>query len=156
HKESTDLMSDANGHWHYCTECSEKLDYEAHTSDGGRVTKQATSYCEGEITYSCTVCGKVLKTEIIPMRIDPVVMGAFANSYIYSYDSDMNKITMNKTRKPGVITVDLGKKYAGKTVTLYEGKNSTEVKVTEGVLDANGKLTFTVDSGKNYTLVVGD
>ena len=76
------------------------------------------------------------------------------NSYIYSYDSDMNKITVNRTRKQGVITVDLGREYAGKTVTLYEGKNSTEVKVTEGVLDENGKLTFSVDSGKNYTLVV--
>ncbi|MGN0691963.1 MAG: hypothetical protein ACI4K7_06420, partial [Oscillospiraceae bacterium] len=76
------------------------------------------------------------------------------NSYIYSYDSDMNRIAVSRTKKQGVITVSLGKEYAGKTVTLYEGKKSTKVKVTEGTLDKNGKLTFEVDDGKNYTLIV--
>ncbi|MDD7430014.1 MAG: hypothetical protein PUK49_09625 [Oscillospiraceae bacterium] len=78
------------------------------------------------------------------------------NSYIYSYDSDMNYITVNRTRKQGTINVDLGKEYAGKSFVIYEGKKSTKVKVTEGVLDADGKITLDVSDGKNYTLVVED
>ena len=33
-------------------------------------------------------------------------------------------------------------------------KNSTKVKVTEGVLDENGAYSFKADEGKNYTLVI--
>ncbi|MGN0696558.1 MAG: hypothetical protein ACI4J5_07345 [Oscillospiraceae bacterium] len=78
------------------------------------------------------------------------------NSYIYSYDSDMDYITVNRTRKQGTINVDLGKKYAGRSFVIYEGKKSTKVKVTEGVLDANGKITLDTEDGMNYTLVVED
>lgn len=78
------------------------------------------------------------------------------SSYIYSYDSDMNNITVNRTRKQGTVNVNLGKKYAGKSFVIYEGKKSTKVKVTEGVLDANGRITLDVSDGKNYTLVVED
>ncbi|MCM1579188.1 MAG: hypothetical protein NC078_10360, partial [Ruminococcus sp.] len=79
--------------------------------------------------------------------------------YIYSYDSSMNHITTNSVRGKVVapengVTVKLGKKYAGKTVTLYNGKKSTSSKVDEAVLDSNGQATFTVKSGKNYTCVV--
>ncbi|MCI5751892.1 MAG: hypothetical protein MR038_05325 [Oscillospiraceae bacterium] len=76
------------------------------------------------------------------------------NSYIYSYDSGMNYITVNKTRKQGTITVDLGSEYAGKSFVIYEGKKSTKVKVSEGTLDKNGKFTLEVEDGKNYTLVI--
>lgn len=39
----------------------------AHTSDGGKVTTPATETTTGVMTYSCTVCGTVLKTETIPV-----------------------------------------------------------------------------------------
>lgn len=78
------------------------------------------------------------------------------NSYIYSYDSGMNYITVNKTRKQGTITVNLGKEYAGKSFVIYEGKKSTKVIFTDGTLDKNGKFTLEVEDGKNYTLVVED
>ena len=81
---------------------------------------------------------------------------AWRQSYVYSYDSDMNKIRVNSTRKQGIITVNLGKEYAGKSFTIYEGKKSTKVKVTDGVLDAKGRFTFEVPDGKNYTLIVED
>ncbi|MCI7766579.1 MAG: hypothetical protein MSJ26_01165, partial [Oscillospiraceae bacterium] len=81
---------------------------------------------------------------------------AWRQSYVYSYDSDMNKIKVNSTRKQGIITVNLGKEYAGKSFTIYEGKKSTKVKVTDGVLDAKGRFTFEVPDGKNYTLIVED
>lgn len=80
-----------------------------------------------------------------------------ARSYVYSYDSGMNYITVNATKnQKNTVTVNLGKDYAGKSFVIYQGKKSTKVKVTEGVLDGNGKFTFEVDYGKNYTLVVED
>lgn len=81
---------------------------------------------------------------------------AWRNSYVYSYDADMNKIKVNSTKKRGVIVIDLGEEYAGRTFTIYSGRKSTKVKVTEGVLDENGKFVFEVPDGKNYTLVVED
>ncbi|MGN1415800.1 MAG: hypothetical protein ACI4XF_03100, partial [Oscillospiraceae bacterium] len=80
-----------------------------------------------------------------------------ARSYVYSYDSGMNKIAVNATKnQKNTVTVNLGRDYAGKSFTVYEGKKSTSVKVTDGTLDANGKITIEVDFGKNYTLVVED
>ncbi|WP_432651299.1 leucine-rich repeat domain-containing protein [Huintestinicola sp.] len=81
---------------------------------------------------------------------------AWNQSYVYSYDADMNKIKVNSTKKRGVIVIDLGEEYADRTFTIYSGRKSTKVKVTEGEFDENGKFVFEVPDGKNYTLVVED
>ncbi|MDY2864948.1 MAG: leucine-rich repeat domain-containing protein, partial [Oscillospiraceae bacterium] len=81
---------------------------------------------------------------------------AWRQSYVYSYDADMNKIKVNSTKKRGVIVIDLGEEYAGRTFTIYSGRKSTKVKVTEGEFDENGKFVFEVPDGKNYTLIVED
>ncbi|MBP0958107.1 MAG: hypothetical protein J5997_12175 [Oscillospiraceae bacterium] len=52
------------------------------------------------------------------------------------------------------IIIDLGEEYAGKSFTIYSGRKSTKVKVTEGEFDKNGKFVFEVPDGKNYTLVI--
>lgn len=65
HTPATVWSSDATGHWHACT-CDEKLDFAAHTSDGGKVTTPATETTAGTKTYKCTECGYVIKTETIP------------------------------------------------------------------------------------------
>ena len=83
-----------------------------------------------------------------------LMTNSFNQSYVYSYDSDMNRIKINSTRKRGVIVINLGDEYAGCEFTVYEGRKSTSVKVTEGVLDENGRYTLEVDDGKNYTLIV--
>ncbi|MGN0667387.1 MAG: DUF4214 domain-containing protein [Huintestinicola sp.] len=62
----TGWTSDASGHWHTCS-CGSTADWAAHTSDGGKVTVEATSTTTGLKTYSCSVCGCVLSTEIIPV-----------------------------------------------------------------------------------------
>ncbi|MGN1105870.1 MAG: hypothetical protein ACI4RH_04400, partial [Huintestinicola sp.] len=85
-----------------------------------------------------------------------LMANAWNQSYVYSYDADMNKIKVNSTKKRGVIVVNLGEEYAGRTFTIYSGRKSTKVKVTEGVLDEKGKFVFEVPDGKNYTLVVED
>ena len=83
----------------------------------------------------------------------------YKNAYIYSYDSGMNHIKTNSVRggmtsSEGEVTVKLGSEYAGKSVTLYNGRKSTSSKADEAVLDSRGQATFSVKSGKNYTLVV--
>ena len=60
-------QSDENGHWHACTGCEEKLEQAAHVSDGGKVTTAPTETSTGVKTYTCTVCGRVLKTETLPV-----------------------------------------------------------------------------------------
>lgn len=71
HVVSTDWSSDADSHWHTCEGCDEQLDKAAHTPDGGVVTKPATEYSNGLITYTCTVCGTVTGTDVIPAVVYP-------------------------------------------------------------------------------------
>ena len=79
---------------------------------------------------------------------------AWSHSYVYSYDSDMNRIKVNSDVKRGVVTIDLGVNYAGRSFTVYSGRKSTSRKITAGVLDENGRYTFSSDEGRNYTLVL--
>jgi len=79
---------------------------------------------------------------------------AWRHSYVYSYDSDMNRIKISSDVKRGTVTVDLGAEYAGRSFTVYSGRKNTSRKMTEGVLDENGRYTFSSDDGKNYTLVL--
>lgn len=89
---------------------------------------------------------------------DYMLTTGVARSYVYSYDADMNAIDVSATKKKNdYIIVDLGSEYAGKTITIYKGRKSTEVKVTEGVLDENGRFKFeNAGYGSNYTLIVSD
>ena len=66
HSLSVDYSKDETGHWHTCSGCTEKVDFEAHTEDSGTVTVQPTETTEGIRVYSCTVCGYVTRTETIP------------------------------------------------------------------------------------------
>ncbi len=66
HSLSVDYSKDETGHWHACSDCTEKVDFEAHTEDSGTVTVQPTETTEGIRVYSCTVCGYVIRTETVP------------------------------------------------------------------------------------------
>ena len=55
---------DENYHYHEC-ECHAKKNVELHKWDNGKITKEATDEENGNITYTCTVCGKT-KNEVIP------------------------------------------------------------------------------------------
>ena len=100
---------------------------------------------------SCKVYVNVVQNDTFAL-----MSNAWNNSYVYSYDSDMNKIKVNSTKNRGVIVVNLGEEYAGKSFTIYSGRKNTDVKITEGVLNSNGAYKFEVPDGKNYTLVVED
>lgn len=98
----------------------------------------------------------------IVSRIDETLYAMLAsgieNSYVFSYDTDMSLIKTSSTRKKNdYIIIDLGEEYSGRTFTIYKGRKSTGTKITEGVLDADGKYIFEAAGyGKNYTLVIGD
>ena len=61
-----DWEANADNHWHICTACGEKLDEAAHTESDWIIDVEATMYAAGSKHKECTVCGKVLQTEIIP------------------------------------------------------------------------------------------
>lgn len=68
HTASAAWYGDSINHWHTCTvvNCKELLDKGVHNSDAGNITYPATATMAGLKTYSCTVCGRTLRTEIIP------------------------------------------------------------------------------------------
>ncbi len=71
HVAGEEWKFDEKTHWHECVsetcdDKSAKLDEAAHTEDEGTVTKAATETEEGVMTFKCTVCGAVTRTEAIP------------------------------------------------------------------------------------------
>lgn len=66
HKPGTEWKHNASDHWHECTSCGKPVDKAAHVSDGGVVTLEPTLEAEGIMTYTCTICGYIIKTEPIP------------------------------------------------------------------------------------------
>lgn len=58
--------TDEVSHWKTCTICNKAIGLEAHISDEGVVTQEPTHNSSGTKTYTCTVCGYVIKTEVIP------------------------------------------------------------------------------------------
>lgn len=70
HSYGTAWKSNSTSHWHECS-CGDKTDIEKHTSDNGTVTVQPTATSAGTMTYSCKVCGYVIKTTVIPATGTP-------------------------------------------------------------------------------------
>ena len=66
HSWSKDWSYDGTGHWHACSGCDKKVDFEAHTKNSGTVTIQPTATTAGVRVYFCSVCGYGIRTEIIP------------------------------------------------------------------------------------------
>ncbi len=73
HNWSKDWSYDGTGHWHACSGCDKKVDFEAHTENSGTVTIQPTATTAGVRVYSCSVCGYGIRTEIIPAMGDNVI-----------------------------------------------------------------------------------
>ncbi len=65
HNYGKEWKSDRKKHWHEC-ECGKKTDVGEHAEDNGTVTKKPTATEAGVRTYRCILCGRVLRTEIIP------------------------------------------------------------------------------------------
>ena len=67
HNISGEWSNDADNHWHACSGCEEKFDSAAHTASDWIIDVEATTAAAGHRHKECTVCGKVLEEEDIPM-----------------------------------------------------------------------------------------
>lgn len=126
---------------------------------------EAVIYINGRASGSISGSGTFVMPSANVNIVSKIDEAAFAmhragveNSYVFSYDTDMSLIKTSSTRKKNdYVIVDLGEEYSGRAFTIYKGRKSTGTKITEGVLDADGRFTFEAAGyGKNYTLVIGD
>ena len=110
HSYGTEWKSDSVSHWHECS-CGDKTDIAQHISNGGTVTVQPTAYSTGLRTYSCTVCGYVIRTESIP---------ATGSNYYPTYPTYPTNPTYPVISTPSVFTENLTVKAEsdGSTATL--------------------------------------
>ena len=71
-------LHDETGHWQTCKrdDCNVTSTVEKHISDEGKITKEPTAAVEGEKTFTCTVCGLVLRTEPVAKLAPTIVEGA--------------------------------------------------------------------------------
>ena len=71
-------LHDETGHWQTCKrdDCDVTSTAEKHISDEGKITKEPTAAVEGEKTFTCTVCGLVLRTEPVAKLAPTIVEGA--------------------------------------------------------------------------------
>ncbi len=71
-------LHDETGHWQTCKRdgCNVTSTAEKHISDEGKITKEPTAAVEGEKTFTCTVCGLVLRTESVEKLAPTIVEGA--------------------------------------------------------------------------------
>ena len=71
-------LHDKTGHWQTCKRdgCDVTSTAEKHISDEGKITTAPTAAVEGEKTFTCTVCGLVLRTEPVAKLAPTIVEGA--------------------------------------------------------------------------------
>ena len=71
-------LHNETGHWQTCKRdgCDVTSAAEKHISDEGKITKEPTAAVEGKKTFTCTVCGLVLRTEPVAKLAPTIVEGA--------------------------------------------------------------------------------
>lgn len=101
--------SDATSHWHECS-CGEKSDISSHEENDGIITVEPTDDTEGEMTYSCTVCGYVIRKESIPIihtHIPDVVYSSDETGHWHSCTLCDKKLDFEThTLNDGVVTLE--------------------------------------------------
>lgn len=69
HDFGTDRKSDGTNHWLEC-DCGEKSAVTAHIENSGVISAAPTMEATGVKTYSCTVCGYIIRTETVD-KLEP-------------------------------------------------------------------------------------
>lgn len=65
HKPSSYWSSDADGHWHACAACGDRLDYAGHSWGAWVATEPATCTDDGLEARTCAACGRT-QTRTVP------------------------------------------------------------------------------------------
>lgn len=104
--EEDEWETDEDNHWHICTVCDEKVDEGAHV-EKRTVTTRPTTTEEGECTYSCRVCGKELRTEVIPV-LGPDHEHEYDGEWTYDGDDHWKECICGEPGEKGEHTWDEG------------------------------------------------
>ncbi|MCM1330557.1 MAG: leucine-rich repeat domain-containing protein [Ruminococcus sp.] len=99
HTFGTKWDSDSTYHWHECTVCGVRSDETRHIEDNGTITVQPTATTSGTRTYSCTICGYVLRTEAIPPINDPYPVNPTPSYPTFTYPTTTTTTT-SATNEP--------------------------------------------------------
>lgn len=129
HNWSKDWSYDGTGHWHACSGCDKKVDFEAHTENSGTVTIQPTATTAGVRVYFCSVCGYGIRTEIIP---------AMGVNYYHTYpvistpNAFTENLTVNAEESGSTVTLswDMVKNADKYYVYQYKDRKYVKVKTT--------------------------
>ena len=143
HSWSKDWSYDGTGHWHACSGCDKKVDFEAHTKNSGTVTIQPTATTAGVRVYSCSVCGYGIRTEIIP---------ATGGNVISTPSVFTENLTVNAEESGSTVTLSWnGVKNADKYyVYQYKDRKYVKVKTTaDNSVEING-----LKNGGTYKFLV--
>lgn len=163
---------DATHHWHACKRCGTEIDKDSHSENGGVVTTPATPYSNGTRTYSCTVCGHVTRTEIIPAvpmtdgdnssidysggnTVAPVIpFGGIktTESIIVSVENKITgeKSTASAQRSGDSVTVRLGSENNGNYANFY---TTNDEYIYSAVIE-NGRAKLNVSSDVKIKVVI--
>lgn len=161
HSWAKDWTNNETHHWHECTThgCdvksdSDKDDYMTHTSDDGKVTSVATAYQDGVRTYSCIICGYVIRTESIPATGSSSGGGFSSGGGSGSGSSSSYQITTSATSN-GAVTVTPTSAKSGDKVTITVTPNNGYTTYSVTVTDSSGKSVSVTDSGNGiYTFTM--
>ncbi|MGN0596179.1 MAG: hypothetical protein ACI4J1_02470, partial [Ruminiclostridium sp.] len=147
HNPSNGYSYDSTGHWQTCSGCDEKLGYAAHISNGGVVTTPDTTGSNCLITYSCTVCGYVIRTETIPASGN-INYPPFSDDYLNSAKLTITSATVNLNR----VTIKWNKIKGAEKYIIYKYDNDEWVEVFE--TEKSGVVLGKMKNGKEYRLLV--
>ena len=115
HDPASEWSFDGTGHWYFCSDCDDKLNFSTHTEDAGTVTVEPTETSEGERTYKCTVCGYVTRTETIPVLI-PDHTHSFGSTWQYNGSYHWNECSCGERENEEAHVSDGGITENGETV----------------------------------------
>ena len=148
HYFSSLWSADRYSHWHEC-ECGKTSDMSAHIEDSGIVTVRPTEISEGTVTYSCRVCGYVMRTAAIPptpaypettaLTEEELVDYPIADDIEISLKCNLSGLSEGTAR---LIT----KKY------FFDGSAIVSVSQTEASKDAASKAAANLNGGSEYNI----
>ena len=121
-----------------------------HYEDNGTVTVPATKEKEGEKEYRCTICGEVLRKEILPKLVPDIIYGPGVIPEPNSFTPP--SINVSAEVLNGRAVLSWSKIRNASSYTVYIKRNGKYVKLTE-----TDKTTVTVKNlayGKSYSFKI--